>query len=480
MDPTMGNVPAWAVRLNAERRERLWSQREMARRLSVIAEEVGVRLSPTRESLTRMISDWEAGRHKPKDPYRVLYARAFGLGEADLFGEPSTRSEPDPPTGPDAPGGPDGPAAPELPWVWEPRSTTDAVYRITRDDLMLDRRQAVVALAVTAGLPLIDPAQRWLINTPDDLPETSPDGRIGPDEVAHLEATVAVFRGWDHAHGGGLARKAVIGQLNQVADILRESHPPDITVRLFHVMAQLAKVAATMSWDCGMQTAAQKYYVLALQAAKPAGDRPFGASILASMARQLLYLDKPRDALELVRLALDGVRVTGTPRLRAMLRTREAWAYAALGRPEAFKRATDAAHEAFGEIRDSDPDPGWIAYFDAAELAGVTGGRYLEMARRDPRHSADAVTYIGEALRLRAQAGTRSLALDRIGLARAYLLRGDLDAAVEVGGVAMDAVGQVQSDRVRGKLRKLYEEISARHDPVADDLNRRIRDELAR
>lgn len=35
----------------------------------------------------RRIKDWEAGRHQPKDPYRLLYCRVFGIDEAELFGE---------------------------------------------------------------------------------------------------------------------------------------------------------------------------------------------------------------------------------------------------------------------------------------------------------------------------------------------------------------------------------------------------------
>ncbi|MEV0757125.1 hypothetical protein [Streptosporangium sp. NPDC050280] len=330
------------------------------------------------------------------------------------------------------------------------------------------------------GIPLIDPVQRWLARTPDDLPSALPAGRIGVDEVAQLERTADVFRTWDDSQGGGLARKAVIGQLNEVADLLRESHPQAITVRLFHVMAEFAKIAATMSWDCGMQTAAQKYYALALQASKPAKNKSFGASVLASMARQLLYLDRPHDALELVRLALDGVQVAGTPRLRAMLHTREAWAYAALGRPEAFRRATDAAEDAFGAIRAGDSDPNWITYFDEAELAGVTGGRYLEMSRRSSQHAAVAVTHIGRALELRRRTSMRSLALDQVGLAQAHLRNGDLNEAVAVGSAAADTAGQVQSDRVRVQLRELHAEIATRRDPAMAGLREHLQETLAR
>src|SRR5690606_19480291 len=261
-------------------------------------------------------------------------------------------------------------------------------------------------------------------------------------------------------HGGGLARKAVIGQLNEVADLLRDHHPEEISRRLFQVMAELSKIAATMSWDCGMQTAAQKYYVLSLQASKPAGDQPFGASVLASMARQLLYLDQPQDALELVRLALDGVRATATPRLLAMLHTREAWAYAKLGRPESFRRAIGQAEDTFGGVKAADPDPAWITYFDSAELAGVTGGRYLELSRVDRRFADDACAYIGRAVGLRERTSSRGLVLDQVGLAQAHLLNGELDEAVAVGSAAIDSAGRVHSDRVRVQLREFYLEIA--------------------
>ncbi|WP_406312209.1 hypothetical protein OHA77_26790 [Streptosporangium sp. NBC_01639] len=85
-------VPPWAARLREERRERGWTQREMAKRLADAASG-DVRL-PERDSLIRRIKDWEAGNHRPKDPYPVLYARVFGLDEADLF-EGGHRATPD-------------------------------------------------------------------------------------------------------------------------------------------------------------------------------------------------------------------------------------------------------------------------------------------------------------------------------------------------------------------------------------------------
>lgn len=75
-------------------------------------------------------------------------------------------------------------------------------------------------------------------------------------------------------------------------------------------------------------------------------------------------------------LAQKGAGRDAGPRVRAMLHTREAWAYAALGRATAFQRATNEAIEALADA-EAGQEPYWIAYFDSAELAGVTGGRLL-------------------------------------------------------------------------------------------------------
>lgn len=370
---------------------------------------------------------------------------------------------------------------PGLPWIWDATPTVEAMYGITRSDLMLDRRSAVRTMAVTAGMPLIDPIQRWLTGRESSTTTLARrPGRIGEDDVTRLETAAKVFRSWDDSYGGGLARKAVVGQLNEVAEMLRESHPEPITKRLFHVMAELAKIAATMSWDCGMAAAAQKYYVLALQTVKPTGDRSFGASVLASMARQLLCMNRPGDALELIRLAQDGSRDRNTPRTSAMLHTREAWCYAELGRVEAFHRATGQAEDAYSRASTEDEDPYWITYFDAAELAGVTGGRSLDLARRDPRHGPKAEADIERALRLRRPGSLRSVALDQCGLAQLHLLRGDAEQAVHVGHMAIDTAAKTQSERVRSSLRDLYtQSTTVRHVPDVASLRERLHDTLA-
>ncbi|MGW4519159.1 hypothetical protein ACWEO4_46555 [Streptomyces sp. NPDC004393] len=275
-------------------------------------------------------------------------------------------------------------------------------------------------------------------------------------DVRQLEGTARAFRAWDHQYGGGLRRKAVVGQLNEVAGHLESRQAPEVERGLFRVMAFLGGTAATIAWDSGLQRPAQSYYLLALRAAHAAGDAAFGANVLAGMARQMLYRDRPQDALELVHLAQKGARRAG-PRLQSMLHTREAWAYAAMERAAAFQRATAEAVDALANAG-SQADPYWITYFDEAELAGVTGGRLLDMARKEPKqHAARAADSIRQALAHRGpdEAG-RSHALDTIGLAECHFLMGDIAGAVDHTRRAVEAAAFTQSSRVRTQLGQLY------------------------
>ncbi|MET7457834.1 hypothetical protein ABZT03_39505 [Streptomyces sp. NPDC005574] len=354
---------------------------------------------------------------------------------------------------------PDGegerPSTDEVPWKLD--ATVDLAAKLTRSDLVMDRRAATRALAGAAitGAALLDPLEGWL-QPAGSAARPRRRGRLGVREVEELESTARAFRAWDHKYGGGLRRKAVLGQLSEVAAHLDEHQAPQVEQRLYQVMAQLAGTAATMAWDTGLQRRAQNYYLLALRASHAGGDVVLGANVLAGMARQMLYRDQPQDALELIRLAQDGARHAAGPRMRAMLHTREAWAYAVTGRTAAFRRTTAQAGEALAEAKPGD-EPYWIAYFDQAELAGTTGGRLLDLARHDPRkHAEAAATEIRHALAQRGPEASRSHALDRIGLAQCHFLLGDLSAAVDETHRAVDAARATRSSRVRAQLGDLY------------------------
>ncbi|KWW98475.1 Uncharacterized protein LI90_96 [Carbonactinospora thermoautotrophica] len=209
---------------------------------------------------------------------------------------------------------------------------------------MLGRRDATKTLAALAlGPALTEPLEPWIAE-PAALPAIADrQGTVTEAEVHRIETATRALRSWDSRFRLGIRRKAVVGQLNEVAELLKDPQPAALARRLFTVLAELAKIAASMSYDAGLHPTAQRYYVFALRASHQAGDRLFGANVLADMARQMLDLDRPAEALDLVRLALDGVGATAPGRVTAMLRTREAWAYAATRRVQAFHRAVGQA-----------------------------------------------------------------------------------------------------------------------------------------
>lgn len=294
----------------------------------------------------------------------------------------------------------------------------------------MDRRGASRALAAAAitGTALLDPLEGWLQPAAVSS-QARRIGKLGERDMEQLEQTAQLFRRWDHTHGGGLRRKAVLGQLAEIAAALDEHQTDAVEFRLYRVMAHLSGTAATMAWDSGFQRQAQDYYRLALRSAHAGDDVMFGANVLAGMARQMLYRRQPQDAL------------------------------------------SDAGQK---------DEPYWIAYFDQAELAGVTGGRLLDLARQDPSHSERAMEHIRYALSQRGPEASRSHALDRIGLAECHFLSGDMTEAARETHLAVDTAWRTASARVRNRLGELYSYTVGQSTTWAvRDVRDRVRDLLA-
>jgi hypothetical protein len=215
-----------------------------------------------------------------------------------------------------------------------------------------------------------------------------------------------------------------------------------------------------MSYDVGLQPTAQKYFVLALHAAKEAGDRPLGSYILSSMSRQMIHLGRPDDALELVHLAQYGSRDCASPRTQSMLYAMEARAYANMGQPGKCKRAVRMAEDTFGEADEWDePDPDWIRFFSEAELYGENSHSYRDLAYvagRSPTYASLAEPVMQRAVGLFAEDDEhqRSYALNLIGMATVHLLQRQPEQSTVFAGQAMQIAKKVRSERVNTRIRK--------------------------
>ncbi|MGQ4487956.1 hypothetical protein ACN6LM_005170 [Streptomyces sp. SAS_281] len=441
-----GQLGSWFVRSG-------WSKGELARQVNRRARQMGAHHISTDTSRVRRWLDGEQPREPIPRILSELFSERFGsvvavedLGLRTPHQAPSV-------------------AGVDLPWAGP--QTVALLSEFSRSDLMLARRGFLgSSLALAAGPALIEPMQRWLVPVaaapaaePEPAAARRPSRLSGP-ELDLLESTTAMFRSWDAQCGGGLRRKAVVGQLHEVTDLLQEPQPAATSKRLFRCAAELAELAGWMSYDVGLQPTAQKYFVLALHAAKEAGDKPLGSYVLSSMSRQMIHLGRPDDALELIHLAQYGSRDCATPRTQAMLYAMEARAYANMGQPSKCKRAVRMAEDTFLDAGvDGEPEPDWIRFFSEAELNGENSHSFRDLAYvagRSPTYASLAEPVMERAVQLFGEDDEhqRSYALNLIGLATVHLLKGEPEASTAPAERALRVARKVRSERVNTRLRK--------------------------
>ena len=450
-----------------------WNKHELARLVTQRAHELGHRHICTDATRVRR---WLGGE-RPRDPIPAILSQLF----SERFGHAVTADM----LGLDGPENPLSRAGPDVPW---PRSrTVEALDDFSRSELMLNRRgflgvglgasvaPGLAASVTPAGAQALDP---WLAG-----PQYEPDrgrGRIGMCEVEQIERAIGAYRRWDNEHGGGVHRRAVAAHLNEVCELLGSPCPEPVARRLFAAAAQLAEIAGWMAHDVGRQATAQKYFTLALQAAKEAGDSPLGAEVLSRMARQMIHLRRPGDALELIHAAQRRAGERASASTVCLLHALEARAYAGLGAVQEVHRSAGQAEQALAVADRGAGEPEWIRYFDRAELAGCTGDAYRVLSAHDPAQAERAETAIGQALAARDPEYVRCRALDLAALSAARFAGGEPDKACAAANESLGLVGRLSSARVSDRLRELRGQ-AGRYTrlPAVAELTERIRAVLA-
>jgi hypothetical protein len=356
---------------------------------------------------------------------------------------------------------------------WPPERTAAVLTEFTGMDLMLNRRGLVGAGAALASGTVISSAMYdWLHTDPalaadaprlaDPLHADQADYDryeavpVGSQEIESLERSVEVFRAWDAARGGGLQRKAVVGQLNEVGGMLSYRHPAHLQRRLWGVAANLAVLAGWMSHDIGLEPTAQKYFLIAAHAAREGGDRPRAGEALSRAARQMVHLGKPEQALDLMQLATSGSGQDTLPRTRAMLHTIEAWAQASMGRGQAMRRTLGEAEELFVSDNGDVQPPSWMQNFDEADLHGMQALAYRTLAEHEPSAAAQAQLHAKQAITLRTSGHERSMIFDYLSLASACFIADDPEQADRYARMALLTIGQTSSHRTWDRLREMY------------------------
>ena len=318
------------------------------------------------------------------------------------------------------------------------------------------RRNTLAAIPVATGAALTDSLQGWATARPSPLPKVDDPGHgTIDDEIGRLRDAIQVFREWDFRFGGGLRRRAVVGQLSEVLEMLNQRHPARVTRQLFSCAAELALRVGWMAFDLEHHGVAQHHFTLALRAAKEGGDSAVGAQVLACMAVQMLHVQQPDDALDLVHLAQYGARRGMTPALESMLYTVEARAYASLPTPSAerCRRTVELAWKVYGDV-DPATEPAAIRFFDKAELAGTTSLAMTELAHHDKGQAEEAASLRLTGIDLLDHTYTRTYAFNLTGLVNNRILQREPIEASKVGHSAVKLAHTINSERVNVRLRE--------------------------
>ncbi|MEU4211368.1 regulator [Streptomyces sp. NPDC026206] len=295
------------------------------------------------------------------------------------------------------------------------------------------------------------------------LAERAPGSRVSMGDIAALRSVGELFRTIDHAYGGGHARQALVRYLeHETEPMLRGTYGETTGRRLFGAAADLTRLAGWTSYDIAAHGLAQRYYVQALRLAQAAGDRAYGSFVLVTMSRQAVYLGHGREAVQLARVAQQGVGSSAPPVVQSLLHAVEARGQGVLGEVRACSASLARAERALETSRAGDDVPYWARFFDEAQLADD-----FAHCHRDLQQYRAAAQHAERSLQLRSPAYARSRLFCRVVLASARLGLGELEQACLLGAEAAQQSMEMRSVRALECVRDFERRLEPYRDAAA-------------
>jgi transcriptional regulator with XRE-family HTH domain len=349
----------------------------------------------------------------------------------------------------------------------------------------LERRDFLgTVTAITLGVGLSPDLDRLAALLPDPADTPAP-GSIGAADVAAIRQTTTAFRTADHRYGGGLSRAAAVAQLGYVLRLQDSRCSDQVRTDLRLATADLAGMAAWMTYDVNQHDAARRLWMIALDSAQQA-DHPRGADLtvmtLLKVAHQALHLERPDEAMRLVQLATaaaTGHRYPLSAGTRGYLAAVLAWCHGALGDADQCDRAVATSRQHYADF-DAATAPPWATDLVPAEVLSQSGYAYFLLSRSHPACAPTAIDLMNDGL---AGLGTdypRTHAVILPTLAGSLLRAGDPDTAVRIGHEAVTESTALSSTRTHTRLRTLADTAAPfAHHPDVADLRQHIRTALA-
>ncbi|MFI7598406.1 hypothetical protein [Actinoplanes sp. NPDC049681] len=341
-----------------------------------------------------------------------------------------------------------------------PQHAVTTLDRLWRHDL--DETRAILTAPTDSGA-WSNAALAWMVRGDHDhLPTGSGIRRVGMSDVDALRATVKLFSEMDNDFGGAHARQSLVQYLaTNVAAMLGGTYAETTGRALFTATAESTLLAAWMSYDAGIHGVAQRYFIQALRLAQTGGDVLLAGSILDAMSHQATFLGRHQEAANLARAARTGTRGVATATLTAHFYAMEARALALAGDSVAAEKALGNAVRIF-ERRRPGVDPGWIEYFDDAELSAEFGHCY-----RDIGQHAKAIDYAERAIVGAAGVSPRSDFFVTMVKSSGLLASGDLEGSIATLRAALDRGRVLKSARCIEYLRQHHRALAPHSQAVA-------------
>lgn len=295
-------------------------------------------------------------------------------------------------------------------------------------------------------------AQAAHIAVPGDPPAPIVPERLTHDHVQAARSMLTVFSRGDRMWGGGYGRRALASYLRTfVGPALDLPGGPVTRAAMRVVAAELAYLCGFMNFDDGRHSAAQRYYLIALQLSDEAGSGELRAITLRGMSVQAESLGHRMQATQLAYAALEAsCRVHAPPDHTAFLLGQVSVAEAAAGDRRAAFAALTRAEKAFEQAdnRRELPDVGIYHHAALAHQRAAIASRLGD--------HVGAISELETSLRHRPPDERRSRIITLAQLAREQAALGHLEASCATWNAFCDAYPEVHSGRARRALEAAY------------------------
>ncbi|MEV7970540.1 hypothetical protein AB0O34_31815 [Sphaerisporangium sp. NPDC088356] len=281
--------------------------------------------------------------------------------------------------------------------------------------------------------------------------------RILPAQVQLIGAHVAALRKLDDRHGGGaLSLRYVTSELRNVLDLVGSSdYEPTVGRELMTIVGDLAQLVGWVHFDAHRYGAAERYMLLSERVVRALDDLGRATNAIGMLSYISAFAGHGQEAVHIAQAAErccpdDLV-------LRARVTGRIATAAAAAGDLSGFRHASEKARELLDSASDA---PAYLYYLEPEQLIAEAGqalvvlGEHMTVYRKP---------LLKEAISLLAPVSApgarphypRSALLHGAFLTKAYLLNGELEAAVDAARATITRLSDVQSLRGITYLRQL-------------------------